>query len=112
MLLFLLVCLCVDFLPPSVVDRETQYFIAEATRSLNLRDPSKYENEEDVLWAGCSAVSRKGKLCEVSTEEHSMEDRRGMNKMTCNPPLLIEVLLDYYRIAPLRSRPVFVLYRQ
>ncbi|KAJ9226499.1 hypothetical protein DTO169C6_1227 [Paecilomyces variotii] len=50
----------------SVVDRETQYFIAEATRSLNLRDPSKYENEEDVLWAGCSAVSRKGKLCETT----------------------------------------------
>ncbi|KAL1859108.1 hypothetical protein Plec18170_002223 [Paecilomyces lecythidis] len=35
-------------------------------RTLNLSDPSKYEHEEDALWTGCSAVSRKGKLCETT----------------------------------------------
>lgn len=48
------------------MDREAQYFLAEATKSLNLNDPSRYEAEHDALWAGCSSSVRTGKLCEVS----------------------------------------------
>lgn len=36
----------------SLIDRETQYFIAESTKTLHLDDTSKYEDAADALWAG------------------------------------------------------------
>lgn len=48
----------------SVIDRETQYFIAESTKTLDLLDTSKSDMEGDSLWLGCASVSAAGRLCE------------------------------------------------
>ncbi|KAI9880255.1 MAG: hypothetical protein M1830_004600 [Pleopsidium flavum] len=52
----------------SVIDHETQYFIAESTKTLNLLDNSKSETEGDGLWLGCASVSAAGRLCEKTIE--------------------------------------------
>ena len=49
----------------SVIGKETQYFIAEATKTLDLVDHTKSEEEGDGLWLGCSNVDKSGRLCEV-----------------------------------------------
>lgn len=36
----------------SLIDRDVQYFVAESTKTLDLKDPSQYENEGDAQWAG------------------------------------------------------------
>lgn len=38
----------------SLIDRETQYFIAESTKTLQLDDPTQYEDPDDAIWAGVS----------------------------------------------------------
>lgn len=48
----------------SVIDRETQYFVAESTKTLDLVDNQKYEVEGDSLWFGCGSVDKAGRLCE------------------------------------------------
>lgn len=52
----------------SVIDQETQYFIAESTKTLDLADTSRSEKEGDDLWLGCASVSAGGKLCEKTIE--------------------------------------------
>lgn len=52
----------------SLVSKETQYFIAESTKTLNLIDNQRSEEEGDGLWVGCTAVSREGRLCEKTIE--------------------------------------------
>lgn len=52
----------------SVIDRETQYFIAESSKTLDLADTSKSEKEGDDLWLGCASVSAAGRLCEKTIE--------------------------------------------
>ena len=47
-----------------MVGRRKQYFIAEATKSLNLADTSKSERDGDGLWVGCDVVDKSGRLCE------------------------------------------------
>lgn len=47
----------------SVIDSQTQYFIAESTKTLDLFDNTKHL-PGDNLWLGCSAVSKDGRLCE------------------------------------------------
>jgi len=47
----------------SVIDSETQYFIAESTRTLDLFDNTKH-GSGDELWVGCSEASKAGRLCE------------------------------------------------
>jgi len=49
----------------SVIDKETQYFIAEATRTLSLSDTGQCERVGDELWVGCATVPKEGRLCEV-----------------------------------------------
>ena len=51
----------------SVIDKETQYFIAEATKTLTLSDTRKSESDGDGLWVGCTSVPKEGRLCEVQT---------------------------------------------
>ena len=51
----------------SVIGKETQYFIAEATKTLDLDDTRKSENEDDGLWLGCASVGKEGRLCEVTS---------------------------------------------
>lgn len=47
----------------SVIDAETQYFIAEGTKTVDLVDNSKHEPGDDI-WIGCAAVDKAGRLCE------------------------------------------------
>ncbi|KAL3449848.1 two-component sensor protein histidine protein kinase [Aspergillus insuetus] len=48
----------------SLIDRETLYVVAEASRSLNLGDNNVYDNDGDGLWMGCSRGPVAGTLCE------------------------------------------------
>ena len=48
----------------SLIDRETQYFVAESTKTLNLRDNQRFEDPAEALWVGCAAVGKEGRLCE------------------------------------------------
>ncbi|KAI4259617.1 MAG: hypothetical protein L6R42_004499, partial [Xanthoria sp. 1 TBL-2021] len=49
----------------SVIAKDTQYFIAEATKTLDLVETHKCEMEGDSLWIGCGSVDKSGRLCEV-----------------------------------------------
>ena len=51
-----------------MIDREKQYFVAESTKTLNLVDNSKSEEEGDGLWFGCGTVDKSGRLCEKTIE--------------------------------------------
>ncbi|KAF6217895.1 hypothetical protein HO133_006307 [Letharia lupina] len=52
----------------SVIDREKQYFVAESTKTLDLVNNSKSEEEGDGLWFGCGTVDKSGRLCEKTIE--------------------------------------------
>ena len=47
----------------SVIDDETQYFVAESTKTVDLIDNNKHA-PGDSIWLGCTAVSKAGRLCE------------------------------------------------
>jgi hypothetical protein len=47
----------------SLIDAETQYFVAESTRTLDLVDNTRHAPGDD-LWIGCSSVDKAGRLCE------------------------------------------------
>jgi hypothetical protein len=36
----------------SLIDRETQYFIAESTKTLHLDDALQFDDPDDAIWAG------------------------------------------------------------
>jgi hypothetical protein len=48
----------------SLLDRDTQYFIAESSKTLSLEDNTRFEDPSDALWAGCINVPKAGRLCE------------------------------------------------
>jgi hypothetical protein len=50
-------------IPCSLLDAETQYFVAESTKTSDLVDPNNHAPGDDI-WMGCSSVSKAGKLCE------------------------------------------------
>ncbi len=51
---------------PSVVDRDTQYFLAEASRPASgSSEKETFQEDEDLLFIGGSGVPKKGKICEV-----------------------------------------------
>lgn len=50
----------------SLIDRETLYVVAEASKSLNLDKNDLYDDDGDGLWMGCSRGPVSGTLCEVS----------------------------------------------
>ena len=52
----------------SVIDREKQYFLAESTKTLDLIDNTRFEDEGDALWFGCGVVDKAGRLCEKTIE--------------------------------------------
>ncbi|KAL8948003.1 MAG: hypothetical protein Q9222_005771 [Ikaeria aurantiellina] len=52
----------------SVISKETQYFIAEATKTLDLVDNQIAEAPDDNLWVGCTSVDKSGRLCEKTVE--------------------------------------------
>ncbi|CZS95515.1 related to nik-1 protein (Os-1p protein) [Rhynchosporium agropyri] len=47
----------------SLIDAETQYFIAEGTKTVDLVDNRKHAPGDD-LWLGCASVEKTGRLCE------------------------------------------------
>ncbi|KAL2075914.1 hypothetical protein VTL71DRAFT_857 [Oculimacula yallundae] len=47
----------------SLIDLETQYFIAEGTKTVDLVDNRKHAPGDDI-WIGCAAVDKAGRLCE------------------------------------------------
>ncbi|KAK0121706.1 hypothetical protein ONS95_009991 [Cadophora gregata] len=47
----------------SVIDAETQYFIAEGTKTVDLVDNRQHAPGDDI-WIGCASVSKAGRLCE------------------------------------------------
>ncbi|QDS77761.1 hypothetical protein FKW77_005006 [Venturia effusa] len=53
----------------SLIDRETQYFVAESTKTLDLSDASQYDDPSDAIWAGCVEVPKAGRLCEHTIQE-------------------------------------------
>ena len=53
----------------SVISKDTQYFIAEATKTLDLVENNKCEEEGDALWVGCGSVDKAGRLCEVQISD-------------------------------------------
>ncbi|KAF2847597.1 hypothetical protein T440DRAFT_510054 [Plenodomus tracheiphilus IPT5] len=48
----------------TLIDEETQYFVAESTKTLHLDNTSKFDHPDDALWAGCVRVPMAGRLCE------------------------------------------------
>ncbi|OQD69368.1 hypothetical protein PENPOL_c002G09081 [Penicillium polonicum] len=46
----------------SVLDRDVQHIVAEATKSLNLNDPSVYDNKDNV-WLGASDTRKTWSVC-------------------------------------------------
>ena len=38
----------------SLIDRDLQYFVAEATKTVDLVDSSRYDDPDDAIWAGVS----------------------------------------------------------
>ncbi|KAJ5933329.1 CheY-like superfamily [Penicillium verhagenii] len=48
----------------SLIDRETLYVVAEASRSLNLANNDQHDGNGDGLWMGCSRGPVAGTLCE------------------------------------------------
>lgn len=39
----------------SLIDEETQYFVAESTKTVHLDDAEKYDDPDDAIWAGVGA---------------------------------------------------------
>ena len=51
-----------------MIDRQKQYFVAESTKTLDLVNNNKSEEENDGLWFGCGTVDKSGRLCEKTIE--------------------------------------------
>ena len=51
-----------------MIDRQKQYFVAESTKTLDLVNNNKSEEEGDGLWFGCGTVDKSGRLCEKTIE--------------------------------------------
>jgi hypothetical protein len=52
----------------SLIDRDTQYFVAESTKTMHLDVTTQQDGSADVPWAGCAAVPKVGQLCEVRSD--------------------------------------------
>jgi GAF domain-containing protein len=96
----------------SVVDEDAQYFIAEATKTLNLHDGIQH-GDGDALWMGCGSTSRSEALCANTIEQQagldnyasfsvndlSKDDRFCRLPYVANPPNF-----RYYAGTPLITR--------
>ncbi|PBP27534.1 hsp90-like protein [Diplocarpon rosae] len=57
-----------------VIDAQTQYFIAEGTKTVDLVDNNKHA-AGDEIWIGCAAVKKAGRLCERTIAVKPTEGR-------------------------------------
>ncbi|KAK7534901.1 uncharacterized protein J3D65DRAFT_427940 [Phyllosticta citribraziliensis] len=55
----------------SLIDRDTQYFVAESTQTLDLEDAESGTTVADHIWAGCASVPKAGRLCENTIRSKS-----------------------------------------
>ncbi|ORY11716.1 hypothetical protein BCR34DRAFT_483734, partial [Clohesyomyces aquaticus] len=98
----------------SLIDRETQYFVAESTKTLQLDDALQHDDPADAIWAGCVNVPKAGRLCEHTIAtlpppgggpacfevcDLSQDDRFNTLDFIAGPPHF-----RYYIGAPLRTR--------
>ncbi|KAK0618709.1 Autoinducer 2 sensor kinase/phosphatase LuxQ [Lasiodiplodia hormozganensis] len=58
----------------SLIDRETQYFVAESTKTLELANSDESEDPDDAVWAVCKSVPKRGRLCEQTLEQTPSSD--------------------------------------
>ncbi|OJJ44216.1 hypothetical protein ASPZODRAFT_750130 [Penicilliopsis zonata CBS 506.65] len=58
----------------SLIGREAQFILAEATRSLDISNTTRYEREGDGLWAGCSTVTQAWSVCQDTVQLHASQD--------------------------------------
>lgn len=47
----------------SLIDEETQYFVAESTKTVHLDDAAQYDDPDDAIWAGVGAISFRLPSC-------------------------------------------------
>jgi hypothetical protein len=59
----------------TVLDRDRQHLIAEATRTLNLNDASVH-GDKDHIWLGASDTRRTWRMCKVSFALSTSRNRR------------------------------------
>ncbi|KAJ5569003.1 CheY-like superfamily [Penicillium hetheringtonii] len=60
----------------SLIDRETLYVVAEASRSLHLGNSDSYDDDGDGLWMGCTRGPVDGTLCEKTITLHPTPERK------------------------------------
>jgi hypothetical protein len=60
-----------------LVDKDSSYFVAEATKSLDLEDYRQFEHADDDLWYGNISVPRKGGLVEWTLAQEPQIDEDG-----------------------------------
>lgn len=70
-----------------MIGKQTQYFLAESTKTLDLLDNQKSEVEGDVLWVGCAQVGKQGRLCEVYCDALNNETLLTPQKTIELPPV-------------------------
>ncbi|KAF2655975.1 hypothetical protein K491DRAFT_406427 [Lophiostoma macrostomum CBS 122681] len=58
----------------SLIDQETQYFVAESTKTLHLDDALQHDDPDDAIWAGCINVPKAGRLCEHTIAQMPPQD--------------------------------------
>lgn len=77
----------------SLIDEETQYFIAESTKTIHLDDAEKYEDPDDAIWAGVSLPFASGlptEGCHVNNTYSVSEYQR--------PVDYVNTLLQHHRL--------------
>ncbi|KAF2431009.1 hypothetical protein EJ08DRAFT_568907, partial [Tothia fuscella] len=97
----------------SLIDRDTQYFVAESTKTLHLDDASQYGDPGDALWAGCINVPKAGRLCEhtiqtmptpTSPAYFEVLDLTKDERFNTLPFVTAEPFFKYYCGVPLRTK--------
>ena len=68
-----------------VLDREKQYILAEATKSLNLNDSSLHDSQ-DHLWMGCTGSRKAWNVCQVRVNQRQMETMTPCSSLTGSVP--------------------------
>jgi hypothetical protein len=98
----------------SLIDRETQYFVAESTKTLDLNDHTQHDDPSDAIWAGCISVPKAGRLCEHTIQElprsngdpplFEVLDLTKDNRFNTLPFVVEAPFFKYYAGVPLRTK--------
>ncbi|KAK8190037.1 uncharacterized protein BKA78DRAFT_252430, partial [Phyllosticta capitalensis] len=66
----------------SLIDRDTQYFVAESTQTLDLEDVQEGGTLAEHIWAGCQSVPKAGRLCEQTIKQSTANGRPACYEIT------------------------------